>query len=173
MTVVDTDLLARAQHAADKVLPKGVHVEVLGGMLVVNPPPSFSHADVTDRVGDELKRLAPPGLRVTTTVMGVFEHDSPEAEYQIPDVVVFRRPAPGTARLLGTDVEVVVEVVFPANRRLPDYDGAVAERAERYRIPWVLIVDPEARTLQWYGDGRPHPTGPDWAAGLDGATLFG
>jgi hypothetical protein len=34
MTLVDTDLLARAQHAADKVLPKGIYVEVLEGMLV-------------------------------------------------------------------------------------------------------------------------------------------
>jgi Uma2 family endonuclease len=173
VTVVDTQLLARAQHAVDEVLPEGITVEVLEGMLVVNPPPSFNHGVVTGRVGRELERLAPSGLTVEWGVMGVWEHDSSEAEYQIPDVVVYRTPEPGAARLAGGDVEAVVEVVSPANRRLPDYEGAVADRAERYRIPWVLIIDPDKSTLQWYSDGKPHPTGPDWAAGLDSATLFG
>lgn len=172
MTAVGTDFLALAQHAADKVLPKGVHVEVLEGMLVVNPPPSFNHSVATGRVGRALERLVPSDLTVEWVTIGVFEQDRSDAEYQIPDVVVFRRPAPGAARLTADDVEVVVEVVSLSNRRLSDYDGAVAERAERYRIPWVLIVDPDERTLQWFGDGKAHDTGPEWATDLDATTLF-
>jgi Uma2 family endonuclease len=169
---VDADLLARAQHAVEDLLPKGVYVEVLEGMLIVSPPPAFDHAVLTDRLGDALKRLAPSELSVNWSVMGVYERDSPDAEYQVPDVVVYRRPEPGASRLVGADVELVVEVVSPANRRQQDYPGAVAARAERYGIPWVLIVDPDERALHWFHHGESSPAGPDWAA-LDTATLFG
>lgn len=172
MTFVDAGLLARAQHAVDEVLPDGVFVEVLEGMLVVNPPPSFDHAILTDRVGRSLERLAPPELAVNWAGVGVYEHDSPDAEYQVPDVVIFHRPRTGATRLLGSGVEVVVDVVSPANRRHDDYPAAVAARAVRYRIPWTLIVDPESRSLRWYHNGAHHP-GPDWAAPFDTAALFG
>ena len=51
VTFVHADLLARAQHAVEDLLPEGVYVEVLEGMLVVNPPPSFRHAELTERLG--------------------------------------------------------------------------------------------------------------------------
>jgi Uma2 family endonuclease len=169
---VDAGLLARAQHAVDQVLPDGVFVEVLEGMLVVNPPPSYDHAVLTDRVGRELERLAPSGSTVNWAGVGVYEDDRPDAEYQVPDVVVFRSPRPGAARLVGADVDVVVEVVSPANRRQGDYPAAVAARAVRYRIRWVLVVDPDSRSLRWFRDGDPCTSSPDWAEALDAAVLF-
>lgn len=172
MTFVDAGLLARAQHAVDEVLPDGVLVEVLEGMLVVHPPSSLGHAVLTDRVGRELERLAPPGSTVNWAGMGVHEHDRPDAEYQVPDVVVFRQPGPDAARLVGADVSAVVEVVSPANRRQHDYPAAVAHRAARYGIPWALVVDPDAQTLRWYHDGHEDPSGPGWATVLDCAALF-
>ena len=172
MTFVDAGLLARAQHAVDEVLPDGVVVEILEGMLVVSPPPSLEHAVLTDRVGRALERVAPAGSVVNWASIGVHERDSPGAEYQVPDVVVYRAPAAGAARLVGADVDVVVEVVSPANRRHPDYPGAVATRAARYRIAWALVVDPDARSLQWFQDGVAHSGGPAWATGLDAAAVF-
>lgn len=171
MTFVDAGLLARAQHAVDEVLPEGVFVEVLGGMLVVNPPPSFAHAVLTDRVGRELERLAPPGLRVNWAGVGVYAHGSADAEHQVPDIVIFRSLRTGVDRLLGTDVEAVVEVVSPANRRHGDYPDAVAARAVRFRVPWALVVDPDTRSLRWYHEGEHHPP-PDWATALDATDLF-
>ena len=156
----------------DEVLPDGVVVEILEGMLVVNPPPSLEHAVLTDRVGRALERLAPTSSAVNWAGIGVYEHDSPSAEYQVPDVVVYRAPGPGAARLVGADVDVVVEVVSPANRRHPNYPLAVATRATRYRIAWALVVDPDVRSLQWFHDGVARPGGPTWAAGLDPAALF-
>jgi Uma2 family endonuclease len=173
VTFVDADLLARAQHAVEDLLPKGTYVEVLEGMLVVNPPLSFSHAVVTDRLTSELKRLVPAGLGVNGSVVGVYEHDSPDAEYQVPDIVVFRDRPAGTERLTGGDVEAVVEVVSPTNRRQADYPGAVAARAARYRIPWTLIVDPDKRTLQWFHHGGERATGPAWSEGLTAEAVFG
>ena len=172
MTFVDAGLLARAQHAVDEVLPDGVVVEILEGMLVVAPPPSLDHAVITDRVGRALERLVPAGSVVNWAGVGVYEHDSPDAEYQVADVVVFHSPAPGAARLVGADVDVVVEVVSPANRRHLDYPAAVAVRAARYRIAWTLIVDPDTQSLRWFHDGGAHPAGPAWAASLDAAALF-
>ena len=93
----DVDLLARAQHAVDEVLPDGVQVEVLDGLLVVNPPPSLSHAELTVRLAALLTALAPGELRVNPAGIGVYEHDDAGAEYQIPDVVVYRPPANGLA----------------------------------------------------------------------------
>lgn len=173
MTFLDPGLLARAQHAVDEVLPDGVVVEVLEGMLIVNPPPSFDHAVVTDRVGRLLERLVPSDLRVNWAGIGVHEHGGPDAEYQVPDVVVYRTPPPGTTRLAGADVEAVAEVVSPANRRHLDYPAAVAARAARYGITWALIVDPDARSLRWFHAGVAHPTGPAWAAAFGAADLFG
>jgi Uma2 family endonuclease len=172
VTFVDAGLLALAQHAVDEVLPDGVVVEILEGMLVVNPPPSLEHAVLTDRVGRALERVAPVGSAVNWASIGVYEHNSPDAEYQVPDVVVYRAPAPGASRLVGADVDVVVEVVSPANRRHPDYPAAVATRAPRYRIVWALVVDPDARSLQWFRDGVAHPGGPVWASGLHAAEIF-
>jgi Uma2 family endonuclease len=102
----------------------------------------------------------PAGLAVNWAGTGVYEHDSPDAEYQVPDVVVFRPRAPGATRLVGADVDVVVEVVSPANRRHLDYASAVAARAARYGITWTLIVDPDVRSLRWFHDGAAHPAGP-------------
>jgi Uma2 family endonuclease len=173
VTFVEAGLLARAQRAVDDVLPDGVTVEVLEGMLVVNPPPSLDHALLTDRIGHRLERLVSPGLQVNWAGMGVHEHDGPDAEYQVPDVVVFPSPAPGAVRLVGCDVEAVVEIVSPTNRRQADYATAVAARAVRYGIPWVLVVDPEPRSLRWFHDGEARPAGPDWAADLHAVDLFG
>jgi Uma2 family endonuclease len=170
VTYVDADLLARAQHAVEDLLPKGVYVEVLEGMLVVSPPPSADHGMLIDRLGEQLKALA-PGFTVNWASIGVYDQDSPDAEYQVPDIVVFRGPLPRGARLVGAKVELVVEVVSPANRRQRDYSGAIAARAERYGIPWALIVDPDARALHWYHQGQVSAAGPDWAV-LDAGTLF-
>jgi Uma2 family endonuclease len=73
---------------------------------------------------------------------------------------------------VGRDVELVVEVVSPANRRQNDHFGAVAARAERNGMPWVLVVDPDERALRWFHRGAVSSTGPDWAT-LDAAAVFG
>jgi Uma2 family endonuclease len=153
VSVVDVGLMAHLQHAADELLPEGLRVEVLDGMLVVNPPPFLPHARLTELLGALLRERLPEGLIVTVVGAGVYESGDPRAEYQQPDVTVYRDPGPDALRLTGADIELIGEVVSPANRRHRDYEGAVAERAVRYGIPWVLIADPETRTVRWWHDG--------------------
>jgi Uma2 family endonuclease len=171
MSLVDADLLARAQHAVDELVPEGVRVEVLDGLLVVSPPPSLMHAELTARVASLFADRAPAGLTVNATGVGVYRDAGGLAEYQVPDVTVYRRPA-GSERLLGSDVELVAEVVSPANRRQASYEDAVVARATAYGIPWVLIIDPDVRTIRWWHEGAERSGGPPWAADIDRATVW-
>ena len=166
MSVVDSELLARAQHAVDELVPEGVRVEILDGLLVVNPPASLAHGELTSRVAALLEAAAPGDLAVNATGIGVYRSDDARAEYQVPDVVVYRRPT-DAARLIGPDVELVAEVVSPANRRQSDYEAAVVTRATDYGISWVLIVDADTRLARWWHDGTETATGPNWAAHVD------
>src|SRR5262245_52005595 len=110
MSVLDAGLLARAQHAVDELVPEGIRVEVLDGLLVVNPPASLSHGELTARLAALLVARAPAGLAVNATGVGVYRDTAPLAEYQVPDVAVYTRP-PEAERLLGSDVELVAEVI--------------------------------------------------------------
>ena len=162
VSVTDVQLLARAQHAVDELTADRTQVEVLDGMLVVNPPPSVEHGRIIAHLYQQFLACVPPGLQVDAFGSGVYEKDEQEAEYQQPDVTVHRTDL-DAARMVGTDVEVVVEVVSPSNRRHRDYETAIVTRAVRYQIPWVFIVDPAARTARWWHSGTDTATGPDWA----------
>jgi hypothetical protein len=166
VSVVDIGLLAKLQHTADELVPDGVRVEVLDGLLVMNPPASLPHTVLTDRLGAQLAERAPAELTVTVAGAGIYERDDPQAEYQQPDITVYRRPSdPRAVRLVARDVELIGEVVSPANRRHQHYEAAVVERAARYGIPWVVIADPDAATLRWWHDGTEQATGPAWTNG--------
>jgi Uma2 family endonuclease len=166
VSIVASELLARAQHAVDEILPKGTRVEVLDGTLVVNPPPSYHHALTTAQLGEAISRVVPGGCEVNWAGLGVYERDSADAEYQIPDITVFRPLASGRERITGADVELVVEIVSPANRRMARYEQTLADRAERYGIAWVLVVDPATRTATWWAHGGQQGHGPGWAEGV-------
>lgn len=159
--MTDVQLLVRAQHAIGELTPDRTRVEVLDGMLVVNPPPSVELGRTVARVYQQLLAQAPAGLEVDAFGTGVYETDDPDAEYQQPDVTV-HRAGPDAARIVGTDVEAVVEVVSPANRRHRDYEAAIIARAARYGIPWVLIIDPTTQTARWWHHGNESSAGPDW-----------
>lgn len=161
--MTDVRLLARAQHAVDELTADRTRVEILDGMLVVNPPPSVQHGRLVAQLYQQLAACVPDGLEVDAFGTGVYERDDPEAEYQQPDVTVYRA-GNDAARIVGTDVELVVEVVSPSNRRHRDYEGAIVARAARYQIPWVLIVDPDVRITRWWHDGNETSAGPGWAA---------
>jgi Uma2 family endonuclease len=52
----------------------GNRYEIADGSLLVSPAPSVSHGNVNDRIGDILRRQAPPGLRVLTVGIGIDIH---------------------------------------------------------------------------------------------------
>lgn len=167
MTSAHDRLLARAQHAVDEIVPEGVRVEVLDGAIIVNPPPSPKHGRVVFRLAQEMAALVPAELTVDPTGIGVYEHDHPDAEYQVPDVTVYRSESVAPLRLTGAVVELAAEVISPANRRQRAYEQSIVERAGRYGIAWVLVIDPDAPSARWWHDGIEVAGGPSWTAGLD------
>ena len=171
MSLVDSELLARAQHAVDELVPEGVRVEILDGLLVVNPPASLAHGELTNHIAALLNVVAPSDLTVNATGIGVYRNDDPRSDYQVPDVVAYRRPT-DALRLVGRDVNLVAEIVSPPNRRQADYETAVVTRATDYAISWVLIVDPESRTARWCHNGTETPDGPEWAASVDTGAIW-
>jgi Uma2 family endonuclease len=163
--VLAAEDLAEVQRRVDHHLPPGWQAELLGGRVVVNPPAGYRHNRFADRVQRFFLERMPDGLDATVLGEGVYRRDG-FGEYMVPDVVVFRPDRVENDRLHGDAVELVGEIVSPANRREADYESEVVERAVRFGVPWVLIVDPDARTVRWWHDGRARNHGPPWTADL-------
>lgn len=164
------DELAMIQRDVDERLPPGWRAEVLGDRLVVNPPSGHSHNRLADRMYRLFLSRLPAHLDVAMLGEGVYQNTG-VSEYMVPDVVVFQPGGIVQDRLIGRNVELVAEVVSPTNRREANYELEIAERANRYGIPWALILDPEALTLHWWHDGQPVENGPDWAGVISWSVL--
>ena len=89
----------------------------------------------------------------------------------VPDVVVFKPGQVNQDRLLGRDVELVGEIVSPTNRREADYEHEIVERASRFGIEWVLIVDPVTHTVSWWHESQPVDHGPKWTGEISWSDL--
>ena len=164
------DELAAIQRDVDERLPPGWRAEVLGHRLIVNPPSGHSHNRLADRMYRLFLSRLPAHLDVAMLGEGVYQNTG-VSEYMVPDVVVFQPGGIVQDRLIGRNVELVAEVVSPTNRREANYEFEIAERANRYGIPWALILDPEALTLHWWHDGQPIENGPDWAGVISWSVL--
>ncbi|MDT4987685.1 MAG: hypothetical protein QOI74_1779 [Micromonosporaceae bacterium] len=124
----------------------GNRYEIADGSLLVSPAPSVSHGNVNDRIGDILRRQAPPGLRVLTVGIGIDIHR--RRTYYIPDLLITTEEAlaaPDAANLHPADVLLVAEVLSSGNagtdlvQKRHDYAAA--------GIPRYWIVDPRERTV--------------------------
>ena len=112
--------------------------EVWNGVLHMNPFPSGAHADVLQQISELLGPLARSvGLfpRLTGVNLGTAE------DFRAPDGVLQRERHTGTWHPTAA---LVVEVLSPADEtweKLPFYAA--------HGVDEVLILDPEARTVQW------------------------
>lgn len=126
----------------------GERYEVVDGNLVVTPPPSHRHQDVTNAIAFELHRLCPPEWRVRTEYALVLGTDG-----RVPDVSVVRVDAPrtGSERYpVGPEAfGLVVEVVSPRSRKTDRFlkPGEYAEAG----IPlyWRVELEPEVQVLSF------------------------
>ena len=168
MFVVDE--LAGIQRGVDDLLPPGWRAEILGDRLVVNPPSGYEHNRLADRVQRLFLSRLPDHLDATVLGEGVYR-DTGHAEYMVPDVVVFKPGQVNQDRLLGRDVELVGEIVSPTNRREADYEHEIVERASRFGIEWVLIVDPVTHTVSWWHESQPVDHGPKWTGEISWSDL--
>ncbi len=117
--------------------------EVVDGLLVVSPPPTFWHQVVSAALLRQLSAQAPPGWRV------LFELGLPMgSDGRVPDlsVVSARAPTGAGAPLPGPEhVGLVVEVVSPSSRKTDRFakPGEYAEAG----IPLFWRVETEPGLL--------------------------
>ena len=127
----------------DALPDDGRRYEVVDGLLVVSPPPSFWHQVVSAALLRQLSAQAPPDWHV------LFELGLPlGTDGRVPDLSVVSASAPGGpgAPLPGPDhVGLVVEVVSPSSRKTDRFakPGEYAEAG----IPLFWRVETEPGLL--------------------------
>lgn len=132
--------------------------EVWEGVYVVNPPPSFRHAIVADRIAALLRSHAETRRLVVTREVGLGRPD----DHRIPDVVIADTADLDDRRHYLLTAKIVVEVLSPneASDKRPFYLAhGVAE---------VVHVDLVRRTVEWWAVG---PGGDSYQPVSAGAVL--
>ncbi len=127
----------------DTLPDDGQRYELVDGGLVVTPPPTQHHQNLSNDLRDQLQAAAPSGWRVR------LEFPLPFAEntQRIPDVVVHRWPLrhprdDDRNRVGPADVDLIVEVVSPTTRRTDRFakPGEYAEAG--IGLFWRLETEP-------------------------------
>jgi Uma2 family endonuclease len=114
--------------------------EVWGGVLHMNPPPSYRH----ERLSSRLHRLLGPyadaaGLEMVGTV-GIGAKDN----NRIPDLTL-QRPPDAEPQWQQT-AALAIEIVSPKDESYEKFAFYAAHHVDE-----VLIVDPQERSVNWMG----------------------
>ncbi|TCC28630.1 Uma2 family endonuclease [Kribbella sindirgiensis] len=125
----------------DRMPDDGYRHELIDGVLLVTPSPSFNHQDVALNLIFHLRQVCPPELYV----MGApFDMVLADDTVMIPDVLVARRDA-FTKRDLPGPPLLAVEVLSPSTRR---FDVMVKfSRLEAAGCAAYWVVDPDTPSL--------------------------
>jgi Uma2 family endonuclease len=116
--------------------------EVWEGEYHVAPAPSGRHAQVDDRLG---RVLGPDADRAALSGATACNIGTPE-DHRVPDRAYFRH---GGLEVWNPTAAIVVEVVSPG-----DESRAKLDFYFRVGVEEVLIVDPDGRTVEWFGRGH-------------------
>lgn len=129
--------------------------EVWEGVYHVAPAPHRSHGDIDDQLAALLRPLARAGGLWPSGPLNIGQPD----DYRVPDRAYLRDRDMGT---FVPTAAVVVEIVSPDDKTYDKF-GFYAARG----VDEILVVDPAARSVQWYGrrEATMEPT--------DGSTLLG
>jgi Uma2 family endonuclease len=119
-------------------------IELFDGGLAVSPAPTVRHQDLSRRLANALEPAAKEaGLKIHVAVNVRLK----PGRIPIPDLVIARPVPPDTLFMNVRDVALVCEITSSnaaADRVLKMHYYAVAG------IPWYLLVDPKAPTLELY-----------------------
>jgi hypothetical protein len=117
------------------------HDEIWEGVLHVAPAPSHRHGKLVVALAMILGAAAKAaGLEATAEI----NLGEPQ-DYRVPDLALHR---PGAASMWHPTAALLVEVLFPGEEsqdKLPFY--------ATHRVDELLIVDPDARTVEWLALG--------------------
>ncbi len=137
MTVADLDLTP----------DDGRRYELDDGVLVVTPPPGFSHEVVVMRLGAALLAACPPEFAVA----GASGIEMSDLRYRIPDLVVVRTASVAlTDKNVKVPPELVVEVASPSTAA---YDrNRKKDVYAEFGIPayWIVVPDPDSPSITAY-----------------------
>jgi Uma2 family endonuclease len=135
--------------------------EVWEGEYHVAPAPHRRHARLDDTLGRMLGPLADHAglMGATTCNIGI------PTDYRIPDRAYFRS---GEDLVWNPTAAVVIEILSPEDEgraKLPFYFRAGVEE--------VLLIDPDARTVEWFGRGADafEPSGGSSLLGISSTEL--
>lgn len=128
----------------DRMPHDGRRYELLDGVLVVSPSPSFGHQSMTLLLWRQLRDTAPPDLYV---MCGPYDWRITENRSFEPDVLVAPR-GDYRQRAIYVPPLLVVEVISPGSKT---YDRRVKfDFYQESGVPSYWILDPKAATLTAY-----------------------
>ncbi len=128
-------------HDLEAAPDDGNRYELIDGMLLVSPSPSFEHQKVVTRLGGLLDGLCPPDLHVLVAPFAVRPSESIELQ---PDVLVCR-DEDVTSRGLPVAPLLAVEVLSPSTKVI---DLTIKKAAfQRMGVPSYWVLDPLELTL--------------------------
>ncbi len=126
----------------DALPDDGRRHELVDGLLIVTPAPSWRHQDAVLELAVRLRATCPPRLRVFVAPLGVVLSGATVLE---PDVLVARMSDLGTRDLPAAPV-LAVEVLSASTRRL----DLTLKRAtyEAAGCPSYWVIDPDVPSLR-------------------------
>lgn len=125
----------------DAIPDDGYRRELIDGVLVVTPSPSWEHQDVILRLSALLLPLCPQDL---TLVVAPYDVHLDDSSSLIPDLLVARR-TDMTSRALTSAPLLAVEVLSPTTRRFDLHTKRA--RYEAAGTPSYWVIDPIELTL--------------------------
>ncbi len=136
-------LFTRADYAR---LPEGFPAQLIGGILVKEPAPTYGHQTLVGRLRDALVSVVPRDLVVISpTDVAIDDHNV----FQ-PDVVVLREIPPLDASEVGIPL-VAFGVLSPSTASRDR--GVKRSRLLRAGVEEVWLIDAEERAIEvWRGD---------------------
>jgi Uma2 family endonuclease len=123
--------------------------EVWEGVYHMNPAPHRRHAHIAQQLAELLG--TPARAAGLVPMIGIFNLGEPE-DYRVPDGGLFR---PGPDEVYVPTAALVVEIISPDDKTWEKLGFYAAHGVDE-----LLIVDPQARRVQWLGrqsDGRYGP----------------
>lgn len=116
-------------------------MELVDGLVVMNPPPNVDHQRVIGRLLLTLHHQLPSGFEVLPSPLGWLLSDDPHPEFREPDLVIVPTPE-ATGPMLTEPPLLAVEVLSPSgvSRDLVEKRRLYGEAGLRHY--WVVNPDP-------------------------------
>ncbi len=126
-------------------LPEGFPAQLIAGILVKEPAPTYGHQALVGRLRDALVLVVAPDLVVVSpTDVAIDDHNVLQ-----PDVVVLRSVPPLDASDVGIP-HIAIEVLSPSTAR---HDRGVKRRLLlEAGVEEVWLLDPKRRTIEVWRD---------------------